>query len=73
MKKLQEKEEKRMIELFARAIYMGWGLPFYSDNYPTYRLTPEIIKEDMRRLGKAAYKEYIKMCKQSLLDKKTKE
>lgn len=60
LKRLDPNDEKA-IDLFARAIYMGVGLPFYSEHYPAYRFLPERIKKDMQRMGKAAYKEFIKM------------
>ena len=54
-------EDKKNIDLFSRAIYMGKDLPFYSERYPVYHLLPVGIKKDMQRMGKAAYKEFIKM------------
>lgn len=60
LKRLDPKN-KETIDLFAKAIYMGHGLPFYSDRYPAFHLLPEMIKEDMRFMGKAAYKAFIKM------------
>lgn len=60
MKRL-DPDDERAIDLFARAIYMGYGLPFYSDRYPVYHLLPVRIKADMQRMGKAAYKEFKKM------------
>ena len=53
--------DETMIDLFSRALYLSQDLPFYSAKYPAYRFLPKNVKEDMRRMGKAAYKEYINM------------
>ena len=36
---------KETIDLFAKAIYMGHGLPFYSDRYPAFHLLPDFAWE----------------------------
>ena len=63
--------DKTMIDLFSRALYFSKDLPFYSDKYPAFRLLPSNIKKDMRRMGKAAYKEYINMCAEYAWNKRS--
>lgn len=56
--------DEYMTDCFGRAIYMSKEMPFYSDKYPSYRFLPKNVKKDMRRLGLAAYREYLNMCEE---------